>query len=48
MFHISKDSSYAGATRRWPALSGEKMIIIDALSDPRAIWPPILLTNTTD
>ena len=32
----------AGATRQWPALSGEKMMIIDALSDPRTtVYGPL-------
>lgn len=32
----------AGAKRQWPALrGGGKMMIIDALPDPRAICPPI-------
>ena len=26
----------AGATRQWPALRGKKMMMIDAISDPRA------------
>ena len=40
--HLYEVKVSAGATRQWPALSGEKMTVIDALTDPRAtVYGPL-------